>query len=558
MSFSFAKVGAKMDAALEKIAPKVAPFFTKIGKALFPVKGDAPREIIRKVVFFVCAVVLVVASVMLVDETLLAPAAYQSEVENLKDIFLPERGEQGTPDNPDGGTTDITDVPKEEVIRGLKELRALNPDTFGWITFHSTGKYIGMNIDYPVMQGEDNDYYLNRTFYKKKNKAGSLFLDYRNNFTAESRDKISIIYGHNLSTGLMFSKLNKLVDNLYNARQATHFTLTTDAGTETYVLFAVMLVNTKKEQGPTFNYMKYDINTESAFDRYVYEVRRRSMYDYNTEVTFEDSILALSTCVPHRKNYGDGCRAVVLARPLREGEKLNVKLSTNADCLYPLSYYQQNELPIPAEYANIGNPSTTTTTSNSGVVIQPTGSGDPTGSVTLPSSGASTNKTSTNSTNKTNTTLGSGSTGTTAPSGTTPTSPSTPSGATTVPSGTTQSGVTTAPSGTTPTSPSAPSGDVTDPSTPSGDVTDSTAPSDSTTPSSDSTDPSVTEPSESQPSESEPSESQPSETEPSETQPSESQPSETEPSETEPSETTPSETEPSETAPSETDASAAA
>ena len=86
-----------------------------------------------------------------------------------------------------------------------EEMRGINSDYVCWI------KIDGTNIDYPVVRGRDNDYYLNRTFLGEENKAGTIFMDYRN--TGDTIPHI-IIYGHNLTNqGGMFTDLRKFLDD---------------------------------------------------------------------------------------------------------------------------------------------------------------------------------------------------------------------------------------------------------------------------------------------------------------------------------------------------------
>jgi sortase B len=62
------------------------------------------------------------------------------------------------------------------------------------------------NIDYPVVQGSDNEFYLSKYLYKNNLLSGSIFMDYRNDF---DRDENVIIYGHNMRNKTMFSELEK-------------------------------------------------------------------------------------------------------------------------------------------------------------------------------------------------------------------------------------------------------------------------------------------------------------------------------------------------------------
>ena len=87
------------------------------------------------------------------------------------------------------------------------KLQAINPDVIGWIMIEGTV------INYPIVQGMDNEYYLHKTFRDKTNQGGTIFLDAENqeNFTSDN----SILYGHNLKTGKMFGSLRFYEDKEY-------------------------------------------------------------------------------------------------------------------------------------------------------------------------------------------------------------------------------------------------------------------------------------------------------------------------------------------------------
>ena len=84
-------------------------------------------------------------------------------------------------------------------------LRDINSDIVGWI------RIFGTEIDYPVMQSNDNDYYLARNYRQGFATAGSIFLDYRNNW----QDNFLIIYGHRMSYGGMFTDIIKFKEQRF-------------------------------------------------------------------------------------------------------------------------------------------------------------------------------------------------------------------------------------------------------------------------------------------------------------------------------------------------------
>lgn len=89
-----------------------------------------------------------------------------------------------------------------ENIIDFESLKQINPDIVAWLKIEAAG------IDYPVVQGEDNEHYLHYTFRGEVNIAGSIFMDYRNN--AEFIDGRVILYGHNMRDGSMFAALKDL------------------------------------------------------------------------------------------------------------------------------------------------------------------------------------------------------------------------------------------------------------------------------------------------------------------------------------------------------------
>lgn len=119
-------------------------------------------------------------------------------------------------EKPDVGKDSERQPQQEEPEESLPEidfdgLRAVNGDIVAWIQIP------GIGVDYPVVQGEDNEHYLHYTFDGKANKAGSIFLDYRNR--AGFTDSKVILYGHNMKDGSMFSNLKKYQDSGFRKEQ---------------------------------------------------------------------------------------------------------------------------------------------------------------------------------------------------------------------------------------------------------------------------------------------------------------------------------------------------
>ena len=123
-------------------------------------------------------------------------------------LFFTEEKANGQQDDP-------TESETEEKTIDFAELRKINEDIVAWIQIP------GIDVDYPVVHGEDNEYYLHHTFQKEANKAGSIFLPYRNR--ADFTEQRVIIYGHNMKDGSMFGNLKKYQDNAFRKESGTAY-----------------------------------------------------------------------------------------------------------------------------------------------------------------------------------------------------------------------------------------------------------------------------------------------------------------------------------------------
>ncbi len=165
----------------------------------------------------------------------------------------------------------------------FEELNAINEDIIGWIRLGA------LDISYPVAQGEDNDYYLHRTFEKQDNFAGCIFLNYSNSkyFT----DQNSIVYGHNMRNGSMFGTLKNLSDQeLYE--QNPYFWIFTPTLIYQYKIFSTREVTLGGDNDVYFT--RYTTEDYQSFlDRAVRESRIKAE---DITLSTDDRVVTLSTC----------------------------------------------------------------------------------------------------------------------------------------------------------------------------------------------------------------------------------------------------------------------
>jgi len=164
------------------------------------------------------------------------------------------------------------------------DFEALNetfPGIIGWIKLEGTA------IDYPIMQTTNNNYFLGHLPDGTRHRSGSIFLDYRN--SAEFTDKNILIYGHDSRTQDMFGALkNYRRQDFYDAHPVMH--IYTPEGDFEMVLIAGYLVDSAREQ-PTMNFRDDD-----EFRDYINDIRRRSFFRSEVEVSLDDRIVSLCTC----------------------------------------------------------------------------------------------------------------------------------------------------------------------------------------------------------------------------------------------------------------------
>lgn len=165
----------------------------------------------------------------------------------------------------------------------ISKLDKQNSDSVGYI------KVNGTNINYPVVQGDDNEFYLRHSFDKTYSQSGWIFLDYRND--AENLDKNTIIYGHNMLNKTMFSTLTNLTNsNFFNNTNNNYINLTIKNKPTVWKIFSVYVTN------PETYYTNIGFSNKSDYLNFLNTIKTRSMFNFDTNLNENDKILTLSTC----------------------------------------------------------------------------------------------------------------------------------------------------------------------------------------------------------------------------------------------------------------------
>lgn len=223
-------------------------------------------------------------------------------------------------------------------LRDFAYLYGENEDVKGYL------KVNGTKVNYPIVQGNDNQYYLRNDFYKNRSKYGTVFFDYRNDI--KDRDVNTIVYGHNMNDGQMFNDLLKYKEVDFFKE---HPTLQMDTVYEkgTYDIFAVLMTNVSPNQGDVFDYTTLlDYNSKKQFNNFIEGAKKRSYINVDLDVSYGDEILTLSTCDDIDFYHS---RFVVLAKRRKDGEQgANIQNSSqNNNVLMPQQWYRVNGEKVP-------------------------------------------------------------------------------------------------------------------------------------------------------------------------------------------------------------------
>ena len=180
--------------------------------------------------------------------------------------------------------TEKKDDTKEETFSvDFEKLLEMNSDVVGWIRFDEPSE-----INYPVVQGRDNEEYLKRTFEANTNKLGTLFVDVNNPGDFSGRN--TFIYGHNMKNGSMFAQLLKYKDDSFYKEHPYFYIYTPDGKVRTYEIFSAGVVKDTSD-----SYIM-DYADDAAFQTYIDYIKQESAYPTSAEVTTASKIVSLSTC----------------------------------------------------------------------------------------------------------------------------------------------------------------------------------------------------------------------------------------------------------------------
>ena len=250
----------------------------------------------RYVLLVLCTAVISISGTYLMNYFMKSEENKQ-KYEDISEIGFPETEADHEEEN------DQQDVKQSEDDFDYQSLIAMNSDCVGWIQIPGT------DINYPVVQAADNEFYLTHNFNRETAACGAIFMDYRNDVDAKAEHLI--LYGHQMKDNSMFKQLNGYKEKIFY-KEHPNIKLYLHEQKYEYEITAVYVTDVANGGG-YYNYLHWNTRKEQL--NYLQQkMAGYQIYDTGKKVMETDELLSLSTC---EYSSGNG-RLIVQAR--RKGE----------------------------------------------------------------------------------------------------------------------------------------------------------------------------------------------------------------------------------------------
>lgn len=205
----------------------------------------------------------------------------------------------------DQTSTDEDNEVKERIEK-IKKLQEDNSDIKGWINVKDT------KINYPILQGADNEYYLNHNYKKEKSEYGSIYL--KDKSKIDDNNSNLILYGHNMKDGEMFNNLLNYTDKSYYDEHKD-ITITTQNEERKYQVIAVFKSRIfYQNEKNVFRYYNYiNLEDENKYNEFIDNVNKIKLYDTELAANYGEQLITMITCEYSQENG----RMIVVAKKIQ-------------------------------------------------------------------------------------------------------------------------------------------------------------------------------------------------------------------------------------------------
>jgi len=247
------------------------------------------------------------------------------------------RGDEQVSEIPDGEKyvgekidEEIVEEPVPPVMRSrFYDLYEQNDHIIGWI------RVPGTNINYPVVQGDDNLFYLHHDLDRRRSAAGTIFL-YASADVLENNRNLSL-FGHYMRNGTKFSALHNYLD-IEHYRRFPIFAFDNLYEDGLYKIFSVFYMAGSSADALFYYYITADFPTDEDFAAHINQLLVRSIFITTVDVDIDDRIVILTVCTYETYDL----RLAVAGRRIRPGESLLVNTEDailNPEPLFPQRWY---------------------------------------------------------------------------------------------------------------------------------------------------------------------------------------------------------------------------
>lgn len=179
--------------------------------------------------------------------------------------------------------TQVIDIEYARIRAKLEQIRAICPDIIGWL------KIDGTAINYPVVLGEDNEYYLTHAYNGEYLRSGTIFADYKNNKSVYDNRNL-VLYGHNMANGSMFAAVKKYFRNPDMLSSTEIYFYGFDG---VYVYEPALLLDTDT----SLYYYQIDFFGRGEYESFISKMIENAKYKREgLTLTADDKLITFSTC----------------------------------------------------------------------------------------------------------------------------------------------------------------------------------------------------------------------------------------------------------------------
>ncbi len=267
------------------------------------------KNIILNVLIVVCVAVILFCGIKIVHSLIEYKRAEEKygELEHIGSLIdnvtttttITTSDTTGESESTSETTAPAAPVPKDEykaIYEQLSSMKTQYPDLFGWIYIKFDEEHI---INLPVMQSEDNQYYIDHAYDGTESSSGAIFIDYRNTDRKIDLNQNMIFYGHNMNNSSMFALISTQYkkQEYFNDIPITFYSL---EGAYTFNVFSIY--NSKAEDG--YDTVAFRKENLKAFCE---DKQIRSFYSKHLTFTGDETVATLVTCT----NYVSDNRVIV-------------------------------------------------------------------------------------------------------------------------------------------------------------------------------------------------------------------------------------------------------